>query len=74
MKIKTIWQTCESSKGAFKNYVDRFFAIFDHHLPLVDRCRHLDNHPPLVYVDISKMTTLLKNQLVPTFAQKKKEN
>ena len=27
------------------------------HLPLIDKHRHLIDHPPLVYIDILKITT-----------------
>ena len=41
------------------------------HLPLVDRHRHLDNQPTLVYIDISTMTTpYQENTYVPILVQK----
>ena len=35
-------------KGPFKfnNYINRFLTIFDTHLHLIDRNRHMGNHPP----------------------------
>ena len=51
-------------------YTD-FWLFLTPHLSFIDGCRHLGNHPPLVYVDILKMITLYqKNLCVTTFAQK----
>ena len=56
--IQTPKKCIREEKGAFNNYVDRYLAIFDHPpIPLIDKCRHLGSHQPLVYVDILKMTT-----------------
>ena len=40
--------TCFFGKGAFKfnNYINRFLTIFDFHLHLIDRNRHMGNHSP----------------------------
>ena len=48
------------ARGLSKTTQADFWLFLTTHLPLVDKRRHLGNHPPLVYVDILKMTSLAR--------------
>ena len=42
-------------KGSFNDYVDQILPFFDHHLPIVDKRRHVRYPLPFVPVDNSKI-------------------